>query len=70
MMAAPTAGRPDLAPQWTGTIYRQLRSLGAPEYVAKQVAGNCQRCWYNSDGGIRCVLTIVFFDGVWVVRLS
>ncbi|EDZ98609.1 Group II intron maturase-specific domain protein [Burkholderia sp. H160] len=31
------------------TIYRELRALGAPTAVARQVAANRRRWWRNSD---------------------
>jgi len=52
------------------TIYRELKALGASEDVAKQVAGNCHRWWRNSDGVIKRVLTIAYFDQLGVPRLS
>lgn len=52
------------------TIYRELRKLGATEAVAKQVAGNCHRWWRNSNGVIKRVLTISYFDRLGVPRLS
>ena len=52
------------------TIYRELKALGASENVAKQVAGNCHRWWCNSDGAIKRVLTIAYFDQLGVPRLS
>ena len=52
------------------TIYRELKALGASEDVAKQVAGNCHRWWRNSDGAIKRVLTIAYFDQLGVPRLS
>lgn len=52
------------------TIYRELKALGASEDVAKQVAGNCHRWWCNSDGAIKRVLTIAYFDQLGVPRLS
>ncbi|MCK6415427.1 MAG: group II intron reverse transcriptase/maturase [Giesbergeria sp.] len=51
-------------------IYRELKALGASEDVAKQVAGNCHRWWRNSDGAIKRVLTIAYFDRLGVPRLS
>ena len=51
-------------------IYRELKALGASEDVANQVAGNCHRWWRNSDGAIKRVLTIAYFDGLGVPRLS
>lgn len=52
------------------TICRELKALGASEDVAKQVAGNCHRWWRNSDGVIKRVLTIAYFDKLGVPRLS
>ena len=52
------------------TIYRELKALGATEDVANQVAGNCHRWWRNSDGVIKRVLTIAYFDQLGVPRLS
>jgi RNA-directed DNA polymerase len=52
------------------TIYRELKVLGASQGVANQVAGNCHRWWRNSDGVIKRVLTIAYFDGLGVPRLS
>ena len=51
-------------------IYRELKVLGASEDVANQVAGNCHRWWRNSDGAIKRVLTIAYFDRLGVPRLS
>jgi RNA-directed DNA polymerase len=52
------------------TIYRELKALGASEDVANQVAGNCHRWWRNSNGAIKRVLTIAYFDRLGVPRLS
>ena len=52
------------------TIYRELKALGACDDVANQVAGNCHRWWRNSNGVIRRVLTIAYFDWLGVPRLS
>jgi RNA-directed DNA polymerase len=51
-------------------IHRELKGLGAPEDVAKQVAGNCHRWWHKSDGAIKRVLTIAYFDRLGLPRLS
>ena len=51
-------------------IYRELKALGGSEDVAKQVAGNCHRWWRNSNGVIKTVLTIAYFDRLGVPRLS
>ena len=52
------------------TIHRELKALGASDDVAKQVAGNCHRWWRNSDGVIKRVLTIAYFDRLGLPRLS
>ena len=52
------------------TIYRELKALGATHDVANQVAGNCHRWWRNSNGVIKTVLTIAYFDRLGVPRLS
>jgi RNA-directed DNA polymerase len=52
------------------TIYRELKALGASQDVANQVAGNCHRWWLNSNGVIKTVLTIAYFDRLGVPRLS
>lgn len=51
-------------------IYRELRALGAKHDVAKQVAVNGRRWWRNSNGAIRRVLTIAYFDQLGLPRLS
>jgi RNA-directed DNA polymerase len=51
-------------------IYRELKALGASKDVANQVAGNCHRWWRNSDGAIKRVLTIAYFDRLGVPRLT
>ena len=52
------------------TIYRELINLGAAEQVAKRVAGNSRCWWRNSDGDIKRVLTIAYFDKLGVPQLS
>ena len=52
------------------TMFRELRALGASVDVAKQVAGNAQRWWRNSDRLIKTTLTIAHFDRLGVPRLS
>jgi RNA-directed DNA polymerase len=52
------------------TIYRELKALGTSDDVANQVAGNCHRWWRNSNGVIKTVLTIAYFDGLGLPRLS
>lgn len=36
----------------------------------KRVAANSRRWWRNSDGLLETVLTIAYFDGLGVPRLS
>jgi RNA-directed DNA polymerase len=52
------------------TIYRELKALGATDTVAKRVAGNSRSWWRNSDGLLKTVLTIAYFDRLGVPRLS
>jgi len=52
------------------TMYRELRALGAPTHVAQRVAGNSRRWWRNSDGELKRVLTIAYFERLGVPRLS
>jgi group II intron reverse transcriptase/maturase len=52
------------------TMYRELRNLGAAEPVARRVAANSHCWWRNSDGDIKRVLTIAYFDRLGVPRLS
>jgi group II intron reverse transcriptase/maturase len=52
------------------TIYRELTHLGAAEHVAQRVAGNSRCWWRNSDGDIKRVLTIAYFDQLGLPRLS
>ena len=52
------------------TIYRELQARGAGDTVAKRVAANSRRWWRNSDGLLKTVLTIAYFDRLGVPRLS
>jgi RNA-directed DNA polymerase len=52
------------------TIYRELRALGAPADVARQVAANSRRWWRNSVRLLNSVLSIAYFDRLGVPRLS
>ena len=52
------------------TMFRELRAMGASVDVAKQVAGNARRWWRNSDRLLKTILTIAYFDGLGVPRLS
>ena len=53
-----------------GTIYRELKALGAAPAVANRVAGHSRCWWRNSDGLIKTLLTIAYFDRLGVSRLS
>jgi RNA-directed DNA polymerase len=56
---------------WRGsTIYRELTHRGAADHVAKRVAQNARCWWRNSNGDIKRVLTIAYFDKLGVPRLS
>lgn len=52
------------------TMYRELRALGASPGVAQKVAGNSRCWWRNSDGLLKTVMTIAYFDRLGVPRLS
>lgn len=52
------------------TIYRELIKLGAADHVAKRVAQNARCWWRNSNGDIKRVLTIAYFDKLGLPRLS
>ena len=51
------------------TMYRELTKLGAPQGVAERVAANSRCWWRNSDGLIKTVLTIQYFDKLGAPRL-
>ena len=51
------------------TIYRELKALGASDSVAQRV-GNSRCWWRNSDGVLKTVMTIAYFDRLGVPRLS
>jgi hypothetical protein len=52
------------------TMFRELRKLGASPQAAQRVAANARCWWRNSDGDIKRVLTIAYFDRLGVPRLS
>lgn len=52
------------------TIYRELRALGAAHATAHRVAANSRRWWRNSDGELKRVLNIAFFDRLGMPRLA
>jgi group II intron reverse transcriptase/maturase len=51
------------------TMFRELRRLGASVPAAQRVAANSRSWWRNSDGDIKRVLTIAYFDRLCVPRL-
>ena len=51
-------------------IYRALKVCGASEDAARLVAGSCRSWWSTSNGAIKTVLTIAYFDRLGVPRLS
>jgi group II intron reverse transcriptase/maturase len=52
------------------TMFRELRKLGSSPQIAQRVAANARCWWRNSDGDIKRVLTIAYFDRLGVPRLS
>ena len=52
------------------TIYRELRGLGATSQEARQVAANSRCWWRNSDGALKWILDIAYFDRMGLVRLA
>jgi len=52
------------------TQYRELRALGASEFVARRIAANSRRWWRNSAKLLNSVLTISYFDRLGLPRLS
>jgi len=57
--------------QWKrgSTMYRELLKCGASQGVANRVAANSRCWWSNSDGLIKTVLTIRYFDKLGAPRL-
>ena len=53
-----------------GAIYRELINLGAAKPVATRVGRNSRCWWRNSNGDIKRVLTIAYFDKLGVPRFS
>jgi RNA-directed DNA polymerase len=49
---------------------RELKARGASDGEAQRVAGNSRCWWRNSDGLIKTVLTIAYFDRMGLPRLS
>jgi len=58
--------------QWkrSATIYRELRALGAPSWVAQKVAGNLRCWWRNNAKALNSVLTLAYFDRLGLPCLS
>jgi group II intron reverse transcriptase/maturase len=51
------------------TVFREMRSRGAPVVVAARVAANTRRWWKNSGMYLQSVLTTRYFDELGVPRL-
>ncbi len=51
-------------------MFRELRALRTPTHVAQRVAANSRCWWRNSDGDLKRVLTIAYFECFGVPRLS
>jgi group II intron reverse transcriptase/maturase len=58
--------------QWktAAAAYRELRSRGASEALAKRVGVRCQRWWYHSTHTVHVVLTNRHFDELGVPRIA
>ncbi len=52
------------------TIYRRLRSLGANHELAAQIAGGAGHWWKHSEAGFNRILTVKYFDGLGIPRLT
>lgn len=52
------------------TMFRELRALGASNWVVRRIAANSCCWWRNSAKALNGVLTIAYFDGLGVPRLT
>ncbi len=52
-----------------GTMYRELKAIGAGNQVDRQVAANSRRWWHNSALLLDGLLTIAYFDCLGLPRL-
>ncbi|NYT78064.1 hypothetical protein H0A71_13765 [Alcaligenaceae bacterium] len=52
------------------TMLRELRALGAPEWVARPIAANSRCWWRNSANSLNGVLTVAYFDRLGLPQLS
>jgi hypothetical protein len=52
------------------TIFREMKRLGAPEDVARRVAGNSRRWWKNSAKLLNTALPNSYYDRMGVPRLA
>jgi RNA-directed DNA polymerase len=52
------------------TVYREMKRLGAPEDVARQVAANARRWWKNSAKLLNTALPNSYYDAACVPRLA
>ena len=52
------------------TMFRELCAMGASTEVARKVAANSRRWWYNSAMLLNSVLTLSWFDSLGLPRLA
>jgi len=52
------------------TAYREMRSLGVPEWLAQQAASNVSSWWRTSAKSLNTALPITYFDELGVPRLA
>jgi group II intron reverse transcriptase/maturase len=52
------------------TMYRELRRMNAPKYLALKVAANSRRWWKNSGMLLNAVLNLAWADALGVPRLD
>ena len=52
------------------TAYSRLRSLGASHELAALIAGGTGSWWGHSEAGLNRVLTVKYFDGLGIPRLT
>ncbi|ASJ76345.1 group II intron reverse transcriptase/maturase [Granulosicoccus antarcticus] len=52
------------------TTFDALRRLGASQELAKLIACSSKRCWHNSLSGLHFILSVKYYDGLDVPRLS
>jgi RNA-directed DNA polymerase len=52
------------------TIYSRLRALGATPELAALMAGGAGHWWGHSEAGLNRILTVKYFDGLGIPRLT